>query len=482
MRRSPTRCRAGSISTRRLMDRFREVSAVGGFALLSSLVLGACSPDQTAEESTPTEEPAPSAEPTPTVSVEYLWLALGPGGQAVARAVTAAGASCPSIELDTGTHAMQPRGPSAPPGFSEIQVCEYFVPAGTRSASIAGQALALPAASPDTIVVVGDTGCRVKGTDVQNCNGQGTGPAWQFPRVAGAIESVRPDLILHVGDYHYREEGDCAGGCDPATLGYTWKAWEADFFAPARSLLPKAPWVFVRGNHEDCGDATTGDPPRAWKGWFYLLDPHPLTNTGWTLEDCGSYTDPYLVPAGAQSLLIMDTSEIPDDYARTPDSTTVARYAHEFSLMEGLADGSQNPIWLATHRPFWAVASWAPDNLGPADATLQAALAQSDEHGIPASVKMLIAGHVHLFELLTFPGMDRPPQLIFGGGATQLDPEIDPADPRLGPILQGLGSGPGDFTSIHDIDFGVIVPGQGGWTVTIKRADGTDAASFTVSG
>ena len=314
---------------------------LGFIAVFFMLALLSCSDDQA----------EPEAEDD-VASTDYLWVVLGPEGNALARAVTSQSDGCPNIQLDGTTHAMIPRSPTPPPGFENIQVCEFAIPSGTASASIDGQALAVPASSPQKIVVVGDTGCRVKGNDIQNCTGVDVGrlgPAWNFAAVATSISAVQPDLIVHVGDYHYRESGTCDARCQQSNIGYTWASWEADFFRPARSLLPEAPWLFIRGNHEDCGTDTSS--ARAWKGWFYLLDPRALPDQPWTWENCQDYTDPYRVPAGPQDILVMDTSEIPDDYAAMPDSVTVARYAQEFTIIDGLAR-EQTPAWLTTHRPF----------------------------------------------------------------------------------------------------------------------------------
>ena len=78
--------------------------------------------------------------------------------------------------------------------------------------------------------------------------------------------------------------------------------------------------------------------------------------------------------------------------------------------MDGLTN-AQTPAWLSTHRPFWAVASFL-NNGAPAiaftDLTLQAALDASADRRLPASIDLLIAGHVHQFEKLTFAD-GRPP-------------------------------------------------------------------------
>ncbi len=67
-------------------------------------------------------------------------------------------------------------------------------------------------------------------------------------------------------------EGACAG----SPFGDRWLTWKAEVFDPARSLLEAAPWVFARGNHEDCkrgGGASSG----CWT-------PTPPTDLPWRRE------------------------------------------------------------------------------------------------------------------------------------------------------------------------------------------------------
>ncbi len=441
----------------------------------------------------PVDDPPPAQEmDVPTSRLQemdvltsplYSWIELGPNGIVLARAIIpAAPAECPDIEIDGSTQPMTARG-QAPPGFNDIQVCQYTIPDTATSASIGSQKLSLPSADPQHILVLGDTGCRIKGKDVQNCDDP---QDWRFPLVASEVAANAPDLLVHVGDYHYRE-GDGSqqlSTCPTTKVGLCWASWEADFFAPVATLLPAAPWVFIRGNHEDCGTAdSSSDPPRAWRGWFYFFEPRPLGSRPWDQDGCPAYTDPYLVPAGDQNLLVMDTSEIPDDYGKTPVQTTVDRYAHEFTLMDGLTR-NRDRVWLTTHRPFWAVASWtsnATQKIATTDATLQAALAQSQDVGIPSSVDLLVAGHVHLFERLIFDD-GRPSQLVFGGGGTELDPAITEALLSSNPaVLSSLGVKPSDFTTVQDIDYGIIVPTVDGWSITVKNVNGTIDATFDVS-
>ena len=138
------------------------------------------------------------------------------------------------------------------------------------------QMLALPVSDPRRIVIIGDTGCRVKDSaqlppperkadgksEIQNCEDP---KKWPFQQVAGAAAAEKPDLVIRADDYLYRETPCPEPSKCGAVYGYDWPAWDADFFTPAASLLSAAPWIFVRGNHDDCG--------RASQSFYLFLDP-----------------------------------------------------------------------------------------------------------------------------------------------------------------------------------------------------------------
>jgi len=131
-------------------------------------------------------------------SMRYAFVVLGEEGRPVARVITAATA-CPKIELDGVGAAMDVRAhpatiPLRPtrnepaeskPSAFPVLVCEKAIPASARRAVVAGRALPLPKASPQWIVVVGDTGCRIKMADrvFQACNDTAQ---WPFAAIAGA--------------------------------------------------------------------------------------------------------------------------------------------------------------------------------------------------------------------------------------------------------------------------------------------------------
>ena len=138
----------------------------------------------------------------------------------------------------------------SPPDFP-VLVFEARLSADARDAVTGTQRLPSPPPRPEKIVVVGDTGCRVKTGLVQACNGPA---AWPFAQIARSAVAWQPDLVIHVGDYFSRDDPCPAGnaGCAGSLTGDTWAAARADFFAPAAPLPEVVPWIFVRGNHEAC--------------------------------------------------------------------------------------------------------------------------------------------------------------------------------------------------------------------------------------
>src|SRR5665213_531720 len=167
---------------------------------------------------------------------------------------SAGDSDCPTVSLDGHDTPMAKR---AADGNGFNLVCSLAIPKGAKSLNWGVLSFPLPAAEPKTILVLGDTGCRIKGTYVQACNDP---KAWPFAGLAKAAAALKPDLIVHLGDYLYRESPCPPGvtGCAGSPYGDNWASWDADFFAPVTPLLAAAPWVIIRGNHEDCARAGNG--------------------------------------------------------------------------------------------------------------------------------------------------------------------------------------------------------------------------------
>jgi hypothetical protein len=331
------------------------------------------------------------------------WVELGPGGAVLARVATER-STCPSAVLNGQAQPMQVR--AAPSAAFAVLVCELTIPEGTTSAVVEGQALPLPRPNPQRILVVGDTGCRIASFAAQACNDPA---AWPFARVAQSAASFAPDLVIHVGDYLYREAPCPAGfaGCAGSPFGDTWPTWQADFFTPAQPLLRAAPWVVVRGNHEDCN--------REGLGWFRFLDPRPLPTA------CLPLTEPYAVPLGDLQLLVFDDSAAPNV---NPPPELVAAYAAQVARVRALAG---DRAWFLVHTGLRVIGHLGVENGVEQLYRNSTTLAAAGALDLPPGVQLSVGGHTHLYEALGF-NPRRPPQLISGNGGTELD---DPVTTRL---------------------------------------------------
>ena len=250
----------------------------------------------------------------------------------MARAIVD-GAACPAIELDGKSEAMAVR--AAADGRFPL-ICDAALPAATAARGSATASLPLPKPAIGRIALFGDSGCRVdaRSGEVQPCNE----PAlWPFAQTSGIAAGLSPDLVIHVGDYLYRESACPPGyaGCAGSPSGDDWPAWQADFFAPAAKLLAAAPWVMVRGNHENC--------ERSGTGFFRLLDPRPLAAA------CPLVSDIYRVDAGGLALYVLDSGE-----AKDVDRAGGARHELSRRVRPPAARPAAAGSWLLTHRPLWA--------------------------------------------------------------------------------------------------------------------------------
>jgi hypothetical protein len=360
------------------------------------------------------------------------WVQMAPGGEAEIRAVVG-NAPCPAVVID-GTNFPMPER-AAPDSKFPVRVCALTLPKTAKSASLLGETLPLPKAAPSHIVVLGDTGCRIKGGTVQACNDP---VQWPFHTIAVSAAHEKPDLIIHVGDYLYRE-GPCpaaqAQACGGTAWGDNWAAWDADFFTPGAPLFSAAPLVIVRGNHEECA--------RGGAGWLRLLGPLAYSpNT-----PCTDHVAPYGVPLGAVTLAVMDDAHASDIEA---PSDLVAMYHADFAAVAKIGPA---PVFLLMHRPIWGVVKFAFGMVLGGNRTMMAA---QDEGGIPSNVSFLIAGHIHTFEAINYE-KGPPPQILAGEGGDLLDPA--PLD------LKGQSIGTVKISS------GISLPGYGFLTFTRQAGD-----------
>jgi hypothetical protein len=328
------------------------------------------------------------------------WVELGPDGVSSVRAIT--DDLCPQVIFDGMATPMSVRAEpgekieNVKPAAFPVRSCEVAVPQGAVAATLDGRVLPLARPNPQRILVFGDTGCRLDRNTLQDCDDPA---AWPFPKIAAAAAKARPDLVIHVGDYHYRELQCPAerSGCAHSPWGYGFDAWYADFFEPAAPLLAAAPWIMVRGNHEDCA--------RAGEGWVRFLDRLPASAT------CRDLTGIFVARLGDFGIVVADGARAEDPKG---DMSGLAGLLHR-QLADVVAKVPAE-AWFVTHRPLNAIRS-APDR--PTNVVDNAVQESAFGGVMPAGVRMTVAGHIHFFQAVDFGG-SRPPQLVVGTGGDVL--------------------------------------------------------------
>lgn len=359
-------------------------------------------------------------------TIDAAYTVQGADGRASARVLTRANA-CPAIEIDGRAQAMRLRVAAgtvptraggaqadAKPAAFDVTTCEAALPAGVRRASVGGHALAVPAATVNRIVVIGDTGCRLKASEgqFQSC---AEGGSWPFADVARSAAAQRPDLVVHVGDYNYRES-PCpadAAGCAGSPWGYGSDTWLADLMRPARPLLAAAPWVVVRGNHESCS--------RAGQGWFRFLDPGPWTEARSCNDPANDadadYSPPYPVALGGGTQLLVFDSSRSGAKAYEANDPAFHRYAAQLRQLDALAGQAPHSFFLS-HHPVLGLAPDQEHGAAPSVQGLSSVMrARHPDSLLPPSIELAMHGHEHLFEALSFSS-GHAATLVLGNGGS----------------------------------------------------------------
>jgi hypothetical protein len=375
----------------------------------------------------------------------FAWVQVGYDNQLSARAIVET-RRCPefvadgkslenvSVRSNPGTHLKGVKEPDEELEFPTISpifnvtVCEAKVPADTASLTVVQKRserppvelkLSLPPREIRRIVVFGDTGCRIKidyknpdKAELQDCRDRDAWPYAKIVKHAANLEP-KPDLVVHVGDYHYREqECPAARNCE-GPWGEGYDVWRDDFFKPSQPLLERATWIMVRGNHEDCG--------RAWEGWFRFLDPGPLP------DQCQKFTRSLFFKRDNLSFAVIDNASAENpkkDDARGREDVVDELRKHFRDIPTDV------PTWLLSHRPFGAL-RYDPEAGYKSDNDIQQ---EAIGKNLPATIRMIISGHIHIFEALSF-GNSQPPQLVVGTGGDNL--ESIPPQQSMGVKING---------------------------------------------
>jgi hypothetical protein len=432
----------------------------------------------------------PAAEPIAVFTVQ------ADGKKASTRVITNA-AVCPTI-VWTGKYAkrmatrVEPetiaqRGDSAQsdskPAAFEVRTCESNWPIGISSARVGQVDVPRPKVKIKRIVVIADTGCRMKGSEnaFQQCNDV---DQWPFAKIAKSAAALHPDLVVHIGDMHYRES-PCPKdnvGCADSPWGYGFDTWKVDFFDPARPLLAAAPWVFVRGNHESCA--------RAGQGWFRFFDAQPWSQRRScnlpANDENADFTEPYSVPLDAHTqFIVFDSSKSSGKPYSTSDPAFV-KYADEMRIVERLGKERANSIFLS-HHPLLAVAkdknNQAEIKLAGSKGLQSVFSVSYPERLFPPEVSIAMHGHVHFFESISFVG-SHPASLVLGNAGSANEGHVPtslPAGTELypGAVVQ-------DYAARAEFGFATMdrLHGKpaGRWLLTEYSENGKPLLSCTITG
>jgi hypothetical protein len=371
-----------------------------------------------------------------------------------------------------------------------VTVCEAVIAEGVSYSGF-GNALNINAVTltGSMVQVYGDTGC-----EASDCSG--VTPSTKFQELANLGAEQSPNLILHMGDYNYRgtsgaitgstyayDAGDDNSGGKTCGLEETyysqnannsprpdsWPNWQADFFDAAQHLLPKAPWVFARGNHELCS--------RAGPGWFYFMGPgSSLPGAGQAQMQCPDQGDfdsppttakkhitmipPYMLSLDSIDVWVMDTANACDARAT---NTLTAQYQAQY---EELADLAKNITWIVSHRPIWGFQKSGDPTVNQ---MLQTALADTKDGELPDNIQLSLAGHMHIFESLSFlQNSSRPPQIVMGNSGVSLSDH-----PAQGDFVQTVDGQQATGNAMREFGFLSMHVGNGVWRGEIKGTTGS---------
>jgi len=437
--------------------------------------------------------------PPDSTLAENAWVLMGANNQAIARLNTPYSV-CPAITVDGVTSPMQVRVPAgaeplrttstdttlaqamtsgnSKPSVFTTTTCEFLLPAGATTATVAGIRLPLPKPVVNRVVVLGDTGCRISiGNPYQACPDYS--PAgWPYPTIAAAAAAMQPDLVLHVGDYQYRDN-PCPPGntaCAGEPWGYGSDAWDADVLLPSKPLFLAAPWVMVRGNHEVCN--------RAGQGWYRYLDPNPFDTTGVKTcndpanDNVGNYNDPWAVSFGDTQFLVFDSSNTTKAVFSPP---TFQPYTSQIAAVAALSTPNLLNIW-AVHHPILGYSAGNPPTIG--NPGMQSVLnAAYPGNYYPPNTGLAFHGHVHDFQAINFAS-NHPATIVAGNGGDNLDAQL-PA------VFDPVGTPPAAKTVPQSFafsnEFGFMVMDRVGpvgaknWKFTSYRTDGSIIAVCTMA-
>jgi hypothetical protein len=229
---------------------------------------------------------------------------------------------------------------------------------------------------------------------------------------------------------------------------------------------------------------------RGGQGWWRFLDPRPFgpqNSCDDPAQDLhGDYTDPYAVPlGGGAQLLVFDSANTSYKGFKAGD-VRLEKYADTYRKLEALAARAPHNI-AVDHHPLYGFGANQDKNTGAitlfgGDAGLIQAFGAIQPRLLPAKVDVLLSGHVHLWEQVSFAS-DHPTQFVSGFAGTAED--IVPLPATVAP---GTTPAPGAVVEAMSswIDgFGFMTMERRGadrWDVVVHDRDGKERNTCTVEG
>jgi hypothetical protein len=359
--------------------------------------------------------------------------------------------ACPTMRIDGVAAAMQIRA-EANDDFPNL-ACELVTDATVASAELDDLRFPLKPENVERIVILGDTGCRLKkGDPIQACADP---VAWPFATIANSVAATEADLAIHAGDLHYREM-KCP---DPAVCGTlfgdNWATWQADFFAPAQTMLTAHPFVIARGDHEVC--------KRAWIGYLRYLAPHTIR----TPLMCDNFYDSYVVDFEDLQLAVLDSS------TRSRSHYTWDRLREMRGQFVTALPHLDRETYVVTHAPIWGYGRTKPKatDFGTLETIQREAFATM----MPRLVSAVISGDLHFAQIVNADG--NPTQITIGNSGVELysTPEGHSNEVAVGKGVTGSVYGYNDF------GFGVIERGADGGSLTLHDKNGKVVATCSVA-
>lgn len=259
------------------------------------------------------------------------------------------------------------------------------------------------------ISVVGDTGCRVRGKEIQNCLSQ---TEWPLHKIMQEVANDKPQIIIHIGDFHYRVSCKESPLCEDlnSTLGYGFDSWVADWFNP-NYVTQNIPSILLRGNHENC--------QRGWEIWEKYLAPY--SNSVCPKQDQTSITD-----LGDIIMINYDSSWISDEPLNQGNSTKdqleitqeLNKILQRLKVIDPL---KQKKIFFLTHKPPYGVVPYKDDKIK--DHIIWSWVSPRFTQAIESTdlnqwVTVYLSGHIHNAQVIKG---QHPLQIVVGHSGSKLD-------------------------------------------------------------